>query len=84
MVMNKKLFDQFLQEYVREALIFGDKNVEEAANYLMSQKNRRFFVKQEKKLALERAQKIFSAYTDRPLWFVMKCIGIEIEELNGV
>jgi len=81
--MNKKLFDQYLRDYVREALIFGDNSVEEAANYILSQKNRRFFVKQEKKLALERAQKIFSAYTDRPLWFVMKCLGIESDELTG-
>lgn len=79
--MNKELFDQFLRDYVREALIYGDQNVDEAANYLMSQRTRRFLVKQEKKQALERAQKVFSAYRDRPLWFVMKCLGLDSDEL---
>jgi hypothetical protein len=79
--MKKKLYDQYLRQYVHEALIYGDNNVEEAANYLLSLKKPRFFVRQEKKLALERAQKNFSAYTDRPLWFVLKCLGIESDEM---
>lgn len=78
--MNKELFDQYLREYVREALIYGDQNVDEAANFLQSQRKPRFLVRQEKKLALERAQKVFSAYRDRPLWFVLKCLGLETED----
>jgi hypothetical protein len=81
MGMNKKLYEQYLLEYVREALIYGNNNVEEAANYLLSQKKPRFFAKQEKRLALERAQKNFKAYTDRPLWFVLKCLGIKEDEI---
>jgi len=80
--MNKTLFDQYLQEYVREALIYADNDVEGAANYLLSQRKPKFLAKQEKKQALERAQKIFSAYSDRPLWFVLKCIGIDQDELD--
>jgi hypothetical protein len=80
--MNKTIFDQYLREYVREALIFSDNDVEGAANYLLAQKKPKFLAKQEKKQALERAQKIFSAYSDRPLWFVLKCIGVSEEELN--
>jgi len=78
--MNQKLYNQFLHEYIREALINGSQSVEGAANYLLSQRNPRFLVKQEKKLALERAQKVFSSYQDRPLWFVLKCLGLESEE----
>lgn len=81
--MNKDHFDQYLRAYVREALIFGDKNVDEAANYLLNQRKPGFFSKKEKKIALERAQKIFSAYRDRPLWFVMKCLGLDAEELTN-
>jgi hypothetical protein len=80
--MNKASFDQYLREYIREALIFGDKNVETAANYLMNQRTRKYFTKQEKKQALQRAQKIFLAYSDRPLWFVLKCLGTTLEELG--
>ncbi len=80
--MNKALFDQYLRDYVREALIYGDQNVDEAASYLSSQKSPRFLARKERKLALERAQKVFSAYRDRPLWFVLKCLGIESDELD--
>ena len=81
--MNKDLFDQFLRDYVREALIYSDNNVDEAANHLLNQKKPGFLSKQEKKIALERAQKVFSAYRDRPLWFVLKCLGLDSEELIG-
>jgi len=78
--MNKERYDQFLEEFIREALIYGDQDVDAAASYLMSQRTPRLFVKQEKKLALERAQKVFSAYRDRPLWFVLKCLGLEADQ----
>jgi hypothetical protein len=80
--MNKDLFDQYLRDYVREALIYGDQKVDETANFLMSQRTPRFLVKKERKMALERAQKVFSAYRDRPLWFVLKCLGIESDEFD--
>jgi len=80
--MNHARFNQYLIEYVRQALIHSDKNVEEAASYLMSQRKPGFLSKAEKKQALERAQKIFSAYRDRPLWFVLKCLGITPEQLE--
>ncbi len=78
--MKKELYDQYLEELIREALIFGDKDVDAAASYLLGQRIPRFLVKQEKKLALERAQKVFSAYRDRPLWFVLKCLGLEADQ----
>jgi hypothetical protein len=78
--MNRELFDKYLHDYVRDALLYSDKNVDKAANYLLSQKTRRFFAKQEQKEALARAQKNFSAYRDRPLWFVLKCMGFTLED----
>jgi hypothetical protein len=78
--MNKELYDRYLEEYIREALLFGDHDVDEAATFLLNQRTRRFLVKHEKKLALERAQKVFSAYRDRPLWFVLKCLGLEADD----
>ena len=80
--MNKALYDQYLEDYVQEALTYGNQNVDEAANYLMSQRKPRFLAKHEKKLALERAQKVFSAYRDRPLWFVLKCLGLEADNFK--
>ena len=77
--MKKELYDQYLEDYVREALNFGAHDVDEAANYLLSQRKPRFFAKHEKKLALERVQKVFSAYRDRPLWFILKCLGLDSE-----
>jgi hypothetical protein len=79
--MNKDLFDQYLHDYVREAMIYGNQNIDEAANFLLSKRKPRFLARQEKKLALERAQKIFSAYRDRPLWFIFKCLGLDSETL---
>ena len=82
--MHKELYDQFLHEYIRDALIHGNKNVDEAANYLLGQKTRRFFTRHEKKIALERAQKNFGAYRDRPLWFVLKCMGFTLEDFEDI
>ena len=77
--MKKALYEQYLEDYVREALNYNNHDVDEAANYLLTQRKPRFFAKQEKKLALERAQKVFSAYRDRPLWFILKCLGLDPE-----
>jgi hypothetical protein len=82
--MNRELFDKYLHDYIRDALIYSDKNVDEAANYLLSQKTRRFFAKQEQKEALARVQKNFSAYRDRPLWFVLKCMGYTLEDFEDI
>jgi hypothetical protein len=80
--MNKERYDQYLQDYIREALIYGDQDVGAAANWLMSQRAPRFFAKEEQKEALRRAQKIFNSYQDRPLWFVLKCFDLTEEDLK--
>jgi hypothetical protein len=79
--MNRERYDQYLQEYIREALIYGDNDVGEAANWLMAQKTRRFFAREEQKEALRRVQKVFSSYQDRPLWFVLKCFDLTEEDI---
>ena len=63
-------------------LIFGDKDVGAAANWLMAQKTRRFFAREEQKEALRRTQKVFNSYQDRPLWFVLKCFDLTEEDLK--
>jgi len=80
--MNKERYDQYLLEYIREALIYGDNDVGAAANWLLAQRTPRLFAKEEQKQALRRAQKVFSSYQDRPLWFVLKCFDLTETDLE--
>ena len=80
--MNQELFTQYVKEYVKEALIYSDNNVDIAADFLIGLKKPGFLSKNEKKEALIRTQKVFRAYRDRPLWFVLKCLGLRQEDLN--
>jgi len=80
--MNQERLNQYVYNYVKEALIYSDKNVDTAAEYIMSQKTPRFFAKIEQKEALRRVQKNFSAYRDRPLWFVLKTLGYTVEDFD--
>ncbi len=81
--MNKERFDQYLKDYIREALIYGDNDVTAAANYLLGQRKPGILAKPEQKQALERAQKVFGSYQDRPLWFVLKCLGLTEAEIRA-
>jgi len=80
--MNRERYDQHLRYYIREALIYGDNDVGEAANWLMAQRTPRFFARVEQKEALRRAQKVFNSYQDRPLWFILKCFDLTEEDLK--
>ena len=80
--MNRERYEEYLKNYIREALIYGDNDIGQAANYLMSQRTPRFFAKAEQKEALHRAQKVFNSYQDRPLWFVLKCFDLTEEDLK--
>jgi len=80
--MNRERYDQYLHDYIREALIYGDNNVGAAANWLMAQRTSRFFAREEQKEALRRAQKVFNSYQDRPLWFVLKCFDLTEKDLE--
>ena len=80
--MKREKYDEYLLGYIREALIYGDNDIGQAANWLNAQKTRRFFASVEQKEALRRAQKIFTSYQDRPLWFVLKCFDLTEEDLK--
>ena len=80
--MNRERYDQYVRDYIREALIYGDNDVGAAANWLMAQRTSRFFAREEQKEALRRTQKVFSSYQDRPLWFVLKCFDLTEEDLK--
>ena len=80
--MNREKYDEYLLNYIREALIYGDNDIGQAANWLNAQKTRRFFAKEEQKEALRRTQKIFTSYQDRPLWFVLKCFDLTEDDLK--
>jgi hypothetical protein len=80
--MNRERYDQYVRDYIREALIYGDNDVGAAANWLMAQRTPRFFAREEQKEALRRTQKVFNSYQDRPLWFVLKCFDLTEEDLK--
>ena len=80
--MNREKYDEYLLGYIREALIYGDNDIGQAANWLNAQKTRRFFTRAEQKEALLRSQKIFTSYQDRPLWFVLKCFDLTEDDLK--
>ena len=80
--MNRERYDRYLRDYIREALIYGDNDVGEAANWLMAQRTPRLFAREEQKEALRRAQKVFNSYQDRPLWFVLKCFDLTEKDIT--
>ena len=80
--MNRERYNQYLRDYIREALIYGDNDVGEAANWLMAQRTPRLFAREEQKEALRRTQKVFNSYQDRPLWFVLKCFDLTEKDLK--
>ena len=63
--MNRERYDQYLLDYIREALIYGDNDVGAAANWLMAQRTSRFFAREEQKEALQLAY--FRGYTHRQI-----------------
>ena len=80
--MNRERYDQYLRDYIREALIYGDNDVGAAANWLKAQRTPRLFAREEQKEALRRAQKVFTSYQDRPLWFVLKCFDLTEKDIK--
>jgi site-specific DNA-adenine methylase len=83
-MMNQELYQEYVIEYIREALVSSDNNVENATNYLLGLKKPSFLSKAEKKQAFERTRKVFAQCRDRPLWFVLKCLGLSQEDIDAV
>ncbi len=77
--MDQQLFISYLQEYTLKALAETGDNVPLAADYLDKISKPRFYTKnyQEKKAALERAIKVFSASRERSLYIVLKSLGFD-------
>jgi hypothetical protein len=77
--MDQQIYIKYLKEYTLEALSNAEDNVSLAAEYLEKIPKSKFFVKnkKEKKAALNRAQKVFSASRERSLYVVLKSLGFD-------
>jgi len=80
--MDQTRYKNFLIEYTKKALDNSDGTPSGAENYLSSQKKPGLFAPAEKKEAFQRAKKVFSEMPDRPLWLVLKAMGITVEDLE--
>ena len=77
--MDHKLYRQYLESYALEALEENEDDVSAAADYLLNKKKPFFLSKhrKEKRAALKRVQKLFSTSRDRPVWIVLKSLGLD-------
>ena len=80
--MNQERYKQFLIEYTRRALDGSDGTPDGAVRYLSQIKKPGIFSPQEKKTAYVRAQRIFAEMNDRPLWLILKALGLSLEDLE--
>ncbi len=80
--MDQTRFKQFLIEYTKKALDNSDGTPSGAETFLSAQKKPGVFAPAEKKEAFQRAKKIFSEMPDRPLWLVLKALGLTVEDLE--
>jgi len=81
--MDQSRFNTFLVEYIKNALDESDGTADGASNYLSAQKKPGFLAPNEKKEAHQRAKKVFAEMSDRPLWLVLKALGLTAEDLEG-
>jgi len=82
--MDQEQYKHYLIQTIKEALENSSGTVEGAADYLASKKKPFFLTRHypEKKEALYRAKKVFNTTRDRPLWFVLSCLGLKTEDLE--
>ncbi len=80
--MDQTRFKDYLIEYTKKALDSSDGTPSGAESYLNSLKKPGIFAPNEKKEAFQRARKIFSEMPDRPLWLVLKALGLTVEDLE--
>lgn len=81
--MNQSRFNEYLVEYVKKSLDNSDGTSDGAANYLAGQKKPGFFAPPEKKEAFQRARQVFNQMSDRPIWLVLKALGLSTEDLEN-
>lgn len=82
--MKHALYLQYLKIIVKEAIENSDGTAAGASDYLNRMKKPGFFSKPEKREAYYRAQKVFATTRDRPLWFVLSCLGLKQEDLDDI
>ncbi len=77
--MDQQLYQKYLKEYTLEALEKGEDDVTRAAEYLEKKPTPMYFLKgrKEKKAALNKAKKVFSASRERSLYVVLKSLGFD-------
>ena len=80
--MDQTRFKDFLIEYTKKALDNSDGTPTGAEAYFSSHKKPRLFTPAEKREAFLRAKKVFSEMQDRPLWLVLKALGLTVEDLE--
>lgn len=77
--MDQELYLKYLKEYTLEALKKAEYDVSRAADYLEKKPPPIYFQKdrKEKKGALDRVKKVFSASRGRSLYVVLKSLGFD-------
>lgn len=77
--MDQQLYLKYLKEYTLEALKKVEYDVSQAADYLEKKPTPIYFQKdrKEKKAALIRVKKVFSASRERSLYVVLKSLGFD-------
>ena len=80
--MRQTLYFQFLKEIIKEAIEYSDGTPTGISTYLTNKKAPGFFSRPEKREALSRAKKVFATTQDRPLWFVLSCLGLKQNDLE--
>jgi hypothetical protein len=81
--MDQKRYHEYLIEFTKEALDSTDGTPQGASNYLSTLKKPGILARQEKKEAFRRAKKVFAEMRDRPLWLVLKALGLSVEDVES-
>jgi len=79
--MDGKLYQKFLNEYVKNAVENSDGNVRQIADWLHTQEVKGLFVahRMEKERALADAKKAFDEHAHWPLEIIISHLGISLE-----
>jgi len=77
--MDHELIRQYIKEYTIEALDASNRQVGQAADYLLTKKKPGLFTahRKEKRAALSRVRKVFDASRSRSVWIVLKSLGLD-------
>jgi hypothetical protein len=79
--MNQEKYRRELIDLMQEALAYADNDPSRASDYLNGKKEPGFLASKERKEAFSRARKVLSETRDRPTWFVLKCLGLNEDDL---